>query len=218
MVRSVLCYGDSNTYGQTTANTPDDRFPPDSRWPGVLRTLLGDEWLVIEEGLSGRCTVNDDPIEGAEKNGRTYLRPCVMSHKPLDLVVIMLGTNDLKIRFNKTPSEIAMGVGALVQDIKSMPAGIGGHVPEILIVAPPPVAENLNEWQDVFEGAQEKSKQLAHYFERTADAHEVHFFDAGLVVTSSAPDGFHLNVADHIKLGHAMYEEIQSIGWDSDSV
>lgn len=216
-MRSVLCYGDSNTYGQTTANTPDDRYPADVRWPGVLRSLLGDEWLVIEEGLSGRCTVNDDPIEGADKNGRTYLRPCIMSHKPLDLIIIMLGTNDLKSRFHKSTSEIAMGVGALVADIKAMPAGIGGRTPEILIVAPPPVAGDLKEWQDVFEGAQQKSAQFAHYFERTAEAHEVHFFDAGLIVSSSAEDGFHLNIADHRKLGHAMFEEIQLIGWDDDA-
>ena len=138
-MRSVLCYGDSNTYGQTTADTPDDRYGPTVRWPGILRGLLGPGWLVIEEGLSGRTTVSDAPIEGAEKNGRTYLKPCIQSHKPLDLVILMLGTNDLKIRFQKTASEIAMGIGALAQDIKGLRAGIGQKVPEIMIVSPPPI-------------------------------------------------------------------------------
>ena len=212
-MRSVLCYGESNTYGQTTANKPDDRYPHDTRWPGVLRELIGRDWLVIEEGLSGRTTVSDDPIEGAEKNGRTYLRPCIMSHKPLDLVIIMLGTNDLKIRFNKTPGEIAMGVGALVSDIKSMPAGIEGKIPEIMIVAPPPTALDLKEWSGVFQGAQEKSRALAQEYERMAEAQEVHFFDAGLVVTSSDEDGFHLDAKAHRELGHAIAEEIAAIGW-----
>ncbi len=217
-MRSVLCYGDSNTYGQTTANRPDDRYPHDIRWPGIVRAALASHWLVIEEGLSGRTTVSDDPIEGSEKNGRTYLRPCIMSHKPLDLVIIMLGTNDLKIRFNKTTGEIAMGVGALVSDIKSMPAGVDGRTPEILVVAPPPVAQELNEWAGVFQGALEKSRALAQELENIAEAHEAHFFDAGLVVQSSDADGFHLDIDAHHALGTAIVEEIQSIGWSEDPV
>lgn len=212
-MRSVLCYGDSNTYGQTTANKPDDRYGHNVRWPGVLRQKLGNDWLIIEEGLSGRTTVSDDPIEGAEKNGRTYLRPCILSHKPLDLVLVMLGTNDLKIRFNKPASEIAMGVGALVQDIKSLPAGIDAKVPEIMIISPPPVCEELKEWSSVFEGAFKKSQALAFEYERIADQLEVHFFDAGRVVSSSEVDGFHLDVSSHKKLGEALCEEILSIGW-----
>lgn len=212
-MRSVLCFGDSNTYGQTTANTPDDRYGPDVRWPGVLRGLIGPGWLVIEEGLSGRTTVSDDPIEGIEKNGRTYLRPCVMSHKPLDLIILMLGTNDLKIRFNKTALEIAMGMGALVQDIKSMPAGIGGKIPEIMLVSPPPILEDLRGWDGVFEGGREKSLKLADEYGRIADAMEVHFFDAGSAVESSAVDGFHLDAENHAKLAQAMAEAIEAIGW-----
>ncbi|WP_189368215.1 SGNH/GDSL hydrolase family protein [Tateyamaria omphalii] len=212
-MRTVLCYGDSNTYGQTTASLPDDRYPHDVRWPGVLRQALGPNWMVIEEGLSGRTTVSDDPIEGAEKNGRTYLRPCIMSHKPLDLVILMLGTNDLKIRFNKTPGEIAMGVGALISDVKSMPAGINGGVPEMLVVAPPPTALDLKDWSGVFQGAPEKSRALAAEYERIAEMHEVHFFDSAIVVKSSDADGFHLDAAAHLALGQAIAEEVVSIGW-----
>ncbi|TKB94918.1 MAG: hydrolase, partial [Mesorhizobium sp.] len=125
-MRSVLCYGDSNTHGQIPGRGPLERYGPDERWPGVLRAELGPDWYVIEEGLSGRTTVHDDPIEGAHKNGRTYLRPCLQSHATLDLVIIMLGTNDLKIRFNKPPSEVAMGIGCLVYDIKELAPGPGG--------------------------------------------------------------------------------------------
>src|SRR5690606_5752286 len=108
---------------------PLERYPRDRRWGGVLEKNLGAGWQVIEEGLSGRTTVHDDPIEGAHKNGRTYLRPCLQSHAPIDLVVIMLGTNDLKVRFHKPPSEVAMGIGCLVYDIRELSPGPLGHVP-----------------------------------------------------------------------------------------
>ena len=85
-MRSVLCYGDSNTHGQVPGGTPLDRYGPAERWPGVMASELGVGWHVIEEGLSGRTTVRDDPIEGAHKNGRTYLRPCLQSHAVLDLI------------------------------------------------------------------------------------------------------------------------------------
>jgi lysophospholipase L1-like esterase len=164
-MRSVLCFGDSNTYGQIPGKGPLDRYGLDIRWPGALRNLLGAGWYVIEEGLSGRTTLNDDPIEGAEKNGRTYLRPCIMSHAPLDLVVLMLGTNDLKARFHKPVSEVAMSIGVLVHDIKELSAGPGGKTSEIMIVSPPPMHQDLKEWRDVFSGATEKSHQLALEYE-----------------------------------------------------
>lgn len=211
--RSVLCYGDSNTYGQTTADTPDERYGPLERWPGIMREALGPGWLVIEEGLSGRTTVSDDPIEGKEKNARRYLRPCIMSHKPLDLVILMLGTNDLKIRFNKPASEIAMGMAALVNDIKEMRAGVNLRIPEIMLVSPPPILENLKGWEPVFAGGREKSLQLAAEYERVADACEVHFFDAGSVAVSSERDGFHLDRENHRLLGLALAEAVTSIGW-----
>ena len=212
-MRSVLCYGDSNTYGQTDADTPDARFGPSERWPGVMRDRLGNDWLVIEEGLSGRTTVEDDPIEGAERNGRRYLRPCVLSHKPLDLVILMLGTNDLKRRFNKSPAEIGWGVRALIWDIRDLPAGHDGRMPEVLLVAPPPIQAELGDWADVFEGGYEKSLALADVFERVAEAEEVHFFDAGTVVDTGGGDGFHLDRAAHRRLGMAISQEVESIGW-----
>lgn len=215
-MRSMLIYGDFNTFGQTTADTPDDRYGPTERWPGVLRSHLGAGWLVIEEGLSGRTTVSDDPIEGAEKNGRTYLRPCLASHKPLDLVVIMLGTNDLKSRFNKSASEIALGVGALVRDMIAMRPGRRQKVPEIMIVSPPPILEDLRGWDSVFDGGRAKSLQLAGEYERVADQLEVHFFDAGKVVKSSPVDGFHLDRDGHARLAAAMAEAIEDIGWPSE--
>jgi lysophospholipase L1-like esterase len=212
-MRSALCFGDSNTYGQIPGKGPLDRYGTEIRWPGAMRKHLGSKWLVIEEGLSGRTTLSDDPIEGAHKNGRTYLKPCIQSHAPLDLIILMLGTNDLKIRFNKPASEIAMAMGVLVYDIKELLSGPGGRVPEIMIVAPAPVHKDLKEWKTVFAGAYEKSRQLALEYEMIADSLEVHFFDAGSVVTCSKEDGFHLDAQAHEALGKAIAQEVEAIGW-----
>ena len=106
MVKKILCYGDSNTWGYNPHT--ELRYPRAVRWTGVLQRGLGPAYHVIEEGLNGRTTVWDDPIEGY-KSGKEYLVPCLETHKPMDLVVIMLGTNDLKHRFSLTAFDIATG-------------------------------------------------------------------------------------------------------------
>lgn len=212
-MHSVLCFGDSNTHGQMPGGSPLDRYGYERRWPGVLQRELGSIWHVIEEGLSGRTTVHDDPIEGSAKNGRTYLRPCIMSHAPLDLIIIMLGTNDLKARFSQPASEVAMGIGCLVHDIRELAPGPGGHAPEIMVVAPPPMLDDIKEWEQIFKNAQPKSRELALQFEIIADSLEVHFFDAGSVVQCDPSDGFHINGEAHEKLGVALAREVEAIGW-----
>ena len=111
-MRTVLCYGDSNTWGYDPATRT--RYPPHVRWTGVLATRLGAEYRVVEEGLNGRTTRWDDPIEPG-RNGLTYLRPCIESHQPLDVIIIMLGTNDLKRRFDLSASDIAQSAAALAE-------------------------------------------------------------------------------------------------------
>jgi lysophospholipase L1-like esterase len=212
-MRTVLCYGDSNTHGQVPGGTLLDRYRYEQRWPGVLARELGSNWHIIEEGLSGRTTVRDDPIEGTLKNGRTYLRPCMMSHAPLDLIVIMLGTNDLKSRFSQPASEVAMGIGCLVHDIKELLPGPGGTCPEILVISPPPMLDDIKEWEQIFKDAPPKSRELALAFEIIADSLEVHFFDAGSVVACDPVDGFHINQHAHEGLGIALAREIEAIGW-----
>jgi lysophospholipase L1-like esterase len=213
ILRTVLCFGDSNTHGQMPGRGPLERYGRDIRWAGVLEKNLGSGWLVLEEGLSGRTTVHSDPVEGAHKNGRTYLKPCLQSHAPLDLVIIMLGTNDLKVRFNMPPSEVAMGIGCLVYDIRELAPGPSGQIPEIMIVAPPPMLDDLNEWEAIFSGAQEKSLKLALAFEVMADSLGVHFFDASTVCQCSPADGFHIDAHAHQQLGEALAQEILAIGW-----
>ena len=211
-MKSVLCYGDSNTYG-AVPGSPGGRMAHDERWPGVLRAQLGDEWLVIEEGLCGRTTVSDDPVEGNFLNGRTYLLPCLASHKPLDLVVLMLGTNDLKARFHKSASEIALGVGALVRDIKASGAGPDETCPRLLVIAPPPILDDLKGWDNVFEGGHEKSLGFATEMQAVAEANGVDFIDAGECCLSSPVDGFHIDKTGARNLGLTVAEYIKTVQW-----
>jgi lysophospholipase L1-like esterase len=211
-MKSILCYGDSNTWGTATVLRPDGRYAPGERWPGVLRSKLGADWLVIEEGLPGRTTVNDDPIEGDEKNGRTYLLPCLNSHKPLDVVVIMLGTNDLKARFNKSAWEIAAGVGRLVDMVQTAPnIGCDGRPPKILVVCPPPTRDSLPDHAEMFAGGPAKSRDMAGQYRRVAEAKGVEFFDAGTAIQSSAFDGFHLDPEAHLALGAAIASIVRDL-------
>jgi len=115
-MKTILCYGDSNTWGYNPAT--GGRFSRDKRWTRVLVQELVDGYYVIEEGLNGRTTALSDPIEGPHKNGKEYLVPCLESHQPLDLVTIMLGTNDLKKRFSLSAFDIANGAGVLVDIVR----------------------------------------------------------------------------------------------------
>src|SRR5277367_6580593 len=134
----IVAYGDSNTWGFDPA--AGVRFPADVRWTGVMRRELGAAFTVIEEGLNGRTSVFDDPIE-PYRNGLTYLPPCLLSHAPLDLIIIALGCNDLKRRFWMSPADIAQGVERLVLTAKSFPVGPTGAAPDVILVAPPPIVE-----------------------------------------------------------------------------
>ena len=209
MIRTVLCYGDSNTWGYATQPRPDGRYGYDERWTGILGAGLGPDWRVIEEGLNGRTTVRDDPVEGADKNGKTYLLPCLTSHKPLDCVVIMLGTNDLKARFAISAWEIAQGIDVLVTMVLSNPVGRNEGVPQVLIVAPPPTLARFPEHGEMFAGAAAKSTAMAQHYRTVAELHGVGFLDAGKVAKSSKVDGFHLDPGAHAAIGKAVAAELK---------
>ena len=206
-MKTILCYGDSNTWGYDPAT--QTRFPRDIRWPGVLRSELGEGYIVIEEGLNGRTTVWDDPIE-LDKNGATYLRPCIQTHKPFDLVIIMLGTNDLKTRFSLPTYDIASGAGVLVDIVKKSDTGIGGEAPEVLLIAPPPAVE-LTGFAEMFEDAVEKSGGFARHYRRISNEKGCHYLDAGDHVESSPLDGIHLETDMHTRLGKAMATKVREI-------
>ena len=133
MKKHIVCFGDSNTHGYCALT--NGRFSEEERWTCLLGQLLGEDYLVLEEGLSGRTTCFDDPIhEGL--SGLDYIYPCLMSHAPVDLLVIMLGTNDTKERFGSSAACIALGLKRLVAKAVATTDCWGTHGPRILIVVP----------------------------------------------------------------------------------
>ncbi|MBT3318512.1 MAG: SGNH/GDSL hydrolase family protein [Clostridia bacterium] len=206
-MKTVLCYGDSNTWGYRADNA--ERFDRDVRWTGVMSVILGDGFAVIEEGLNGRTTVFDDPIEG-HKNGETYLTPCLDTHAPIDLVVIMLGTNDLKIRFSLCAYDIAGGMEKLIRIIKASESGIGHAPPKILLMSPAPVGK-LTDFAEMLEGAVEKSQGLKRYYQDIAERYECAFFDIGSVAKSTDIDGIHFDEAAHKAIGQSVAKIVQEV-------
>ncbi len=209
LMKTILCYGDSNTWGHNPL--AQDRYPLDARWTSVLARALGSDYLVIPEGLNGRTTVWSDPIEGEYKSGKMHLLPCLESHHPVDLVVLMLGTNDLKHRFGQSASDIAYGAATLVDTIQRSDFGPDGGAPEVLLVAPPPTCVNGTLFADMFEGADEKSADLGLRYSLMAEEYGCAFLDAGEVVESSRLDGIHLDADALPKLGAAVAAAIQEI-------
>jgi len=206
-MKEVLCYGDSNTWGWDPQNK--ERFDREIRWTGVMQKALGKDYYVIEEGLNGRTTVWDDPIE-LNKNGSKYLTPCLETHKPLDLVIIMLGTNDLKMRFSVSAYDISKSIGTLINIVKKSGCGRNEGTPRILILAPPPLGK-LTEYAEMFAGGTEKSQNLANHYSKIAEEYSVHFFDTSTVIKSSDIDGIHLEKEAHYTLGKALTEVVKKI-------
>jgi lysophospholipase L1-like esterase len=206
-VKTILCYGDSNTWGYDPAT--QDRFARDLRWTGVLRNALGEGYLVIEEGLNGRTTVWDDPIEGY-KSGKEYLIPCLETHRPIDLVIIMLGSNDLKKRFSLSAFDIAEGAGVLVRIVQKSDAAHDGAAPKVLLIAPAPVAK-LTAFADMFEGSETKSRQFSTQYARVAQECGCPLLDAGQVIVLSDLDGIHFEAGEHRKFGEAVAARVREM-------
>ncbi|HAO99225.1 MAG TPA: hypothetical protein DCQ83_04200 [Fibrobacteres bacterium] len=207
-VKRVLCYGDSNTWG--FAPGMGTRYPKDTRWTGVLAKTLGEGYDVIEEGLNGRTTVQNDPFE-EYRNGKDYLLPCLWSHQPLDMVVLMLGVNDLKVRFGVTAQDVAKGAALLVKMINSSGAGIKGKSPALLLMAPPPVAKLKGYYLEMFSGAEAKSLRLGEYYAVVAKEAGCDFLDTATVIVSSPLDGIHFDAGEHLKLGQAVARKVKGL-------
>jgi lysophospholipase L1-like esterase len=204
----ILCYGDSNTHGRDAVT--QGRLERKVRWPGVLQRILGDDYYVIEEGLNGRTTVWDDPVRGMfKRNGSLYLLPCLESHSPIDLVILMLGTNDCKTRFCVTPYDIGESLGHLVEIIQKSNCGRNGQ-PRVLLLAPPPLGR-LKEYAETFSGGIEKSRELAKHYEGIARKYGCDFLDTSQVIRSSEVDGLHIDPQDHEKLAHTLADRARNI-------
>jgi lysophospholipase L1-like esterase len=202
-MKTAICFGDSNTWGCVPMSSWADnaRHDPARRWPNVMQGVLGEGWLVVAEGLPGRTTVHEDPVEGGHLSGLAYLRPCLESHRPLDLVVLMLGTNDFKRRFNLEAEDVAQGLDRLILEIAHLDV-FGGGTPRTLVVCPPPI-EVVGIFATMFEGADRKSRQLASRLKEVAHARGAKFLDAGEILGSSSIDGIHLGAEAQVALGRA---------------
>jgi len=213
--KTILCYGDSNTWGQK----PDKsgRYPANVRWTGMLQDTLGNDYYVTEEGLGSRTT----DLEYSRKpgrNGKTYLLPCLESHLPLDVVVLMLGTNDLKIEFNRSAAGIANALSGLIAIIQTITSKKGTAPPaRILLVSPAHVndqAPDFKEWylNSGFYNHESvlKSQQLAGELEAVATELGCDFIDAS-AVAEAGEDGLHFDEASHSALGKLLARKVQEI-------
>jgi lysophospholipase L1-like esterase len=206
---TVVCYGDSNTHGADPVTLA--RLPRDVRWPGVLAAELAGAADVIEEGLNGRTTVWDDPFTDG-RNGRPYLLPCLRSHAPVDVLVLMLGTNDLKTIFGRQAHEIAAGVGALVDLALASGTGPDGGAPRVMVVAPPRLGSTTVKselWG--FGAARAASEQLPRLYRLVAEMKGVAFLDASALVEGDPADGVHLDPAGHGVLGRAVAAAVRGL-------
>jgi lysophospholipase L1-like esterase len=201
----IVAFGDSNTWGWEPKSAT--RYKPDVRWTGVMQRELGPGYHVIEEGLNGRTTVFDDPIE-PDRRGADYLPPCLRSQAPLDLLIIALGCNDMKKRFSASPSDIASGAERLILMARAEAVGPDGAPPAILLVAPPPIGK-LTDFAEMFEGAREKSLVLAERYRAVAERQRVGFLDAGEFVACSDLDGVHFAPDGHAILGRVTAEAVR---------
>jgi lysophospholipase L1-like esterase len=208
-MKTVLCFGDSNTWGydpDASSGAPfPRRHPPETRWTGVLARELGADWRVVEEGQNGRTTVFVDPFN-PYRVGRDYLPAALESHKPLDVVVLMLGTNDLKAVNAAPASQIAEGVAVLAKMILASDAGPEARPPKLLLMAPPAIGDvtGLPDGEEKFAGADAKSRRLPELYRRHARFLRCGFVNAQEFTQPSPADGVHLDAANHLALGRAV--------------
>ncbi|MDR0663099.1 MAG: SGNH/GDSL hydrolase family protein [Spirochaetaceae bacterium] len=205
-MKTILCYGDSNTYGYIPIS--GKRYDHKTRWPKALERILneGSEddpgWWVDEEGLNGRTSSFDDPIE-LYRNGLRHVVPILKSHKPLDLVAVMLGTNDLKRRFNPSPYDVSQGVLNVVKAIQHSETGPDDGAPKVLVICPPPLVETPV-FGDIFKGSAALSRKLPPYYRCICKESGAFFLDAGTVIRTSPADGVHLEPLSHLSLAQAV--------------
>ena len=217
-MKTIMCYGDSNTWGFMPKLEPsvietDNRYPWGVRWTSRLQISLGADYRVIEDGLNGRTTMLDCPMED-HRNGLKDIDVCLMTNKPIDLVIIMLGTNDTKIVFNMTPYVIAHGIERLIERIRTGGNGHNGTSPEILVVSPIRMGDDVEDrwlFGEFDKASVARDRQLAKFFKIAADKAGVHFLDAGAYVSADPADCIHMNADGHAKLAELLCDKVKEI-------
>jgi len=207
-MKNILCYGDSNTHGYIPET--GRRHPIDVRWTGVLQQQLGARAHIIEEGLNGRTTIYDEALR-VGKNGARYLPTLIESHSPIDLLVLMLGINDLLYFHEVTAYDAARGISRLIDLTRITSGTLDYPAPTIVVVAPPIALTLPDEVKKLCPGDPAKSHELAQHFKQVAEAQQCLFFNAAEVVTTSEVDGVHLDAKNHHKLGVAIANYLSEI-------
>ncbi|OGT46253.1 MAG: hypothetical protein A3F17_09010 [Gammaproteobacteria bacterium RIFCSPHIGHO2_12_FULL_41_15] len=221
MQRTILCYGDSNTWGYVPQNFFDknvtiSRYSREQRWTGILQIILGNYYHVVEEGLNSRTTNLDYPIY-PDRNGKNYLAPCLYTHAPIDLVILSLGGNDFKVYFNRKAEDIKCALAELIDIIQCSKYGLNMQSsPKILIIPPPiplPIAERFCDENgiEVFKGAVDKAKKLVELYSILSHEKKCYFLDITQFVFPSEIDGLHLDEKNHKNLADKIANKITDI-------
>jgi len=201
----ILCFGDSNVWGYIPS-TDHERFSEKERFPKILQKLLGSQFEVIEDGLNSRTVTSEDTRPGKEgRKGSLHILPCLKSHAPLNLVILMLGTTELKERFKNSPEHI----GNLLERY-FVKAVLNSEIsPKLLIVSPPIIDERTEYAKERYVGGTEKSKKLGDVYSEIARKNSCHFIDAGDMEVGS--DGVHMTKESHLRLAKMLCEKIKSL-------
>jgi len=212
-MKTIVCYGDSNTWGYDPETKLRHEYP--DRYPGALQRLLGPEYLVFEEGMNGRTTAFDDPIEPF-RNGLSGFDYCMLTNMPVDLLIIALGVNDLKRHQGLNAFVISKGLECLVKRAKNPEYGRNNVPPQILIVSPIEVCENIEEtWVKGYIDNRGRAVglELSSYYKEVADLYGCYFLDASKYAKPSEIDAIHMTAEEQKKLADALYNKIKEIGF-----
>jgi lysophospholipase L1-like esterase len=209
LAKRIVCFGDSNTWGYIPGSK-HQRYPANVRWPGALQDLLGNTWEVIEEGLNSRGILNGDSRPGKEgRNAMEYIRPCLDTHDPIDYIVLLLGTNDLKAELNLSTEQIGADLKSLIEVIKTRPSQCRDITPQIIVVVPPILDETTEYTQtgNKYVGAYKKSKDLPRIYEQITKDTESLFVNIQEQLKTGT-DGVHLLSESHTALAQAVLQSI----------
>jgi lysophospholipase L1-like esterase len=210
-MQHILVYSDSLSWGIIPLTRA--RLPFDQRWPGVMEIALGSagrKVRVVEDCLNGRRTVWEDPFKPG-RNGRAGLAQRIEIHSPLELVILMLGTNDFQSMHEHNAWHSSQGIAALVSAIRAAPIEPGMPVPQVLVVAPPPIRTPKGPLAPKFQGGERKCVGLADAYKTVCEGLGCRFFDAGAIVASSNVDGVHLDAEQHLTLGRALARVVEPL-------
>jgi lysophospholipase L1-like esterase len=202
-MKNVLCYGDSLTWGYDPVNRMRHAF--EDRWPSALAAALGEGTQVVADGLNGRTTAFDDHTADCDRNGARTLPTVLHTHAPLDLVIIMLGSNDMKPVICGSAHSASKGIRRLIDLVRLHGWPVEQEPPQILVVSPPPLVDTADpDFAAMFEGGVGQSAMLASFYADLADEIGAGFFDAGSVAECSVVDGVHLDAVNTRAIGRGL--------------